>query len=160
MAAPQDSPNVAAPVTVNPPVGDEDNLLQLRQQEYISFVAVGGLITNDDGTVKKMTLEQFSKALGVDRKTLHNWKKSIPDFYKLVDKRRGELFTQNRIAAVWNGLFLRAMKGDAEQAKIVLGQYANWQPPSQKHEVTVGGLGDLVNLARNQKIIEGEVVDE
>lgn len=134
-------------------------LLSLKQEEWISYVAVGGLITGDDGSIKKMTISEFAIELGVDRSTLNEWKKTIPHFWDRVDKRRNELFSKNRITAVWNGLFLRAAKGDAEQAKIILGQYAQWQPPSQKHEVTIGGLGDLVGLARKKNIIEGDVVE-
>jgi hypothetical protein len=135
---------------------DELALIKLKQEEYISYCAVGGLITEVDGTLKKMSLEQFSDQLKVDRKTLYNWKQTIPKFWDRVEKRRGEIFTQSRISVVWNGLMLRAAKGDAEQAKIILGHYANWQPPTQKTEVRIGGLGDLVNEARKKKIIEGE----
>jgi hypothetical protein len=118
----------------NTPIQSADDLalIKLKQEEYISYCAVGGLITEVDGTLKKMSLEQFSEQLKVDRKTLYNWKKTIPNFWTRVEKRRGEIFTQSRISVVWNGLMLRAAKGDAEQAKIILGHFANWQPPTQK----------------------------
>jgi hypothetical protein len=145
----------------NTPIQSADDLalIKLKQEEYISYCAVGGLITEVDGTLKKMSLEQFSEQLKVDRKTLYNWKKTIPNFWTRVEKRRGEIFTQSRISVVWNGLMLRAAKGDAEQAKIILGHYANWQPPTQKQEIRIGGLGDLVNAARRKKIIEGDTTD-
>lgn len=142
--------------------GDKPTLngLSFTQEQYIDFCACAGLIVKEDGAIKKMTIGEFATTHGVDRTTLYNWQKSIPKFDQMVEKRRFQIFTKNRVAAVWNGVFLRAAKGDAEQAKMILGHYAGWQPPSQKHEVTVSGLGDLVNLARQKGIIEGEVVDD
>ncbi len=132
----------------------------VRLDEYISYVAVGGLITEDDGSFKRMSLEEFADKLDVDRKTLFNWKKTVPDFWDRVDAKRSELFSRNRITAVWNGLYLRAAAGGAEQAKIILGQYAAWQPPSQRHEVTIGGLIDLAREAETKGIIEAEIVEQ
>ena len=130
----------------------------LKYEQYVSFVAVGGLLTDDDGKIKKMSLQDFANSIAVDRKTLYNWK-ARADFWDKVGTRRSEIFSQNRITAVWNGLFLRAAKGDAEQAKIILGEYAKWQPPSQKHDVQIGGLMDLVKVALSKNIIDGEVLN-
>lgn len=160
-----DSPNFPIGLKLkdpNQPSSLDLEPLTPQQQNYISYVAVGGLITEDDGSVHKLRLEDFATSLGVDRRTLNNWKRNIPNFWQLVEQRRSEIFTQNRITAVWNGLFLRAMKGDAEQAKIILGQYAKWQPPAQKHDITIGdGLADaaLAARARRENAIEGEVVE-
>jgi hypothetical protein len=125
------------------------------QDEYISYCAVGGLLTGEDGTIKKVNISQFAEMIGVDRKTLNNWKRSIPNFWDEVDKKRRKLFSGPRMSVIWNGLFLRAAKGDAEQAKIILGWFADWQPPAQKHEVDVGGgLADLLQMVRKRKQIE------
>lgn len=157
MDDPQNSPNtVMANSTETKTLG----LLSLKQEEWVSYCAVGGLITTEDGAIRKMSISDFAIQLGVDRKTLTNWKTSIPNFWERVDARRRELFSRSRIAVVWNGLFLRAAKGDAEQAKIILSHYADWQPPSQKHEVQIGGLIDLARLAEQENVIEGETVDE
>jgi hypothetical protein len=126
-----------------------------QYERWVEFVAIGGLYVRD-GEIVKQTITAFAKEIGVERSTLNRWKKT-PGFWDLVNDKRGEAFKTDRLTAVWNGLFLQAAKGKHEQAKIILGHFANWQPPSQKHEVKVGGLGDLVNLARNKRIIEGEV---
>jgi hypothetical protein len=135
-------------------------LLTPQHEAYISFVASGGIITNEDGVVgQKMTAKQFADKVGVTRESLYRWQKTIPNFWDRVNKRRAEIFNQNRITAIWNGLYLKAAAGNPEQAKIILGHFANWQPPTQKTEVRIGGLGDLVNAARRKKIIDGEPSD-
>jgi len=140
----------------NPPTGKkEPAALSPAQQEYISYVAVSGLIIHEDGTFKKMTVEEFASKVGVSRVTLHNWSRSIPDFAQKVEQRRAELMPINRVSAIWKGLTLKAMSGNVEAAKIVLGQYANWQPPAQKHEVELTtGLADLV--AKKKLLMERE----
>jgi hypothetical protein len=129
-----------------------------RYELYATYCACGGIMIDDDGTIKKQSVTEFAKSIGVDRVTLHRWKKR-DGFWDLVEVKRAEVFQKSRLSAIWNGLTLRAMKGDAKQAEMILSAYAGYQPPSQKHEVKVSGLGDLVNIARNKKIIEGEVVE-
>lgn len=136
----------------------DDQLLKYQQEQWVDFCAVGGMITRADGEIEVLTIGQFAKSMRVDRTTLYRWRNSIPNFWDKVEARRREIFSRDRTTKVWNGVFLRAAKGDAEQAKIWLSAHAKWQPPSQKHEVSVSGLGDLVNLARKKKIIEGTVI--
>ncbi len=135
--------------------------LESKYHEYAAFVGVGGLIVHADGSFKKMSLEEFARTHGVSRKTLYNWRKR-KDFQAVVTKKRNEIFSVNSVSAVWNGVRLRAMKGDAEQAKLFLGQFADWQPPAQRQ---VHELGDswsaLVRQKRESlKVIEGETVDD
>lgn len=141
---------------------DKRQKLALLHEQYISFVAVGGLLTDDDGTLKKKSISEFAAELGVDRRTLSRWKDSLPNFWERVEKRRDEIFTKNRITAVWNGLFLRAAKGDAQQAIIILSQYAKWQPPAQKkpEAAETNSWAALVDKKRQQQnYIEGEVLN-
>lgn len=133
--------------------------LKLLQENYIEYKAVGGLITSDDGAVSKMNVEDFANKIGVNSVTLWRWQKLIPNFEQRVEAKRNEIFTTSRVTAVWNGVYLRALRGDAEQAKLFLGTYAKWQPPAQKHEVRVSGLADLAKAAETKKIIEGEITD-
>lgn len=161
MSAPENSRNQSLQTTVDKNQADRTvkaELLKQQQDEYISYCAVGGLLTADDGTIKKVNLGEFAQMLNVDPKTLNNWKRSIPDFWGEVDKKRHMLFSGPRISAIWNGLFLRAARGDAEQAKIILSHFAGWQPPAQKHEIEVTtGLADLV--ARKKLELERKVID-
>lgn len=121
-------------------------------QQYIDFTALGGLLTDDDGNLTRMTMAQFASRIGVDRKTLNNWKKKMPDFWDRVEERRNKIGTQARVNKVWNGIYLKAASGNPEAAKLFLGQFAKWQPPSQKVEVEVGnGLADLLQHVRNAK---------
>lgn len=145
----------------NLPTGKkEPAALSPAQHEYISYVAVSGLIIHEDGSFKKMTVEEFASKVGVSRVTLHNWSRSIPDFAQKVEQRRAELMPVNRVSAIWKGLTLKAMSGNVEAAKIVLGQYANWQPPAQKHEVQVStGLADLVAQKKLAMEQQRKVID-
>jgi len=128
------------------------------QDSYISYVAVGGLIIHEDGSFTKMSVDEFASKVGFSRQQLNNWTKIIPDFAQKVERRRAELMPVNRVSAIWKGLTLKAMSGNVEAAKIVLGQYANWQPPAQKHEIEVTtGLADLV--AKKKLEMERKVID-
>ena len=138
---------------------DKPESIDPRFEEYAAFTAVGGLLTDDDGQIRKMSLTEFSTTLGLSRMTLNRWKKD-PKFWPLVEAKRNQIFTQSRITAVWNGLFLRAAKGDAEQAKIILGQFANWQPPQQKQVIELGDSWAALLANKRKQVINGEVVDE
>lgn len=120
------------------------------QQMYIDFTALGGLLTDDDGNLTRMTIGEFANKIGVDRTTLYSWKRKMPDFWDRVEERRNKIGTQARVNKVWNGIYMKAATGNPEAAKLFLGQFAKWQPPSQKVEMEVGnGLADLLQHVRN-----------
>lgn len=155
----QKSTSAPATTDTNADIAEHEKkrkLLAAQQEAYIAYCAVGGIITEEDGILaKKMTTKEFAEKLGVDRTTLYLWQKSVPDFWERVNEQRSQIFTGSRLTAVWNGLFLQAAKGNVEAAKVILGQYANWQPPAQKHELDVGtGLADLLQGVRKRKQIE------
>jgi hypothetical protein len=96
--------------------------------------------------------------IDVNRGTLYEWQKKIPNFWSMVRERRMIIGSQARTNAVWKGVYLRAAKGDAEQAKLFLGVYDGWQPPSQKHDIKVSASwADLVRA--KAEVIDAEVVD-
>lgn len=140
-------------------IDSSEQVLKINQQKWIDFNAVGGLITDADGSLKPMTIVAFAQALGVERKTLYNWKNSIPDFWDRVKVRRMQLGSETRLQKVYNGLYLKASQGVPEAVKLYLQIHDGWKPPAQAHEIEHKGLGDLVNTARNKNIIEAEVVD-
>lgn len=144
------------------PVGQ----LSFAQDQYISFVACGGLIPDADGdaTAVKMTATLFAQKVGVARQTLYEWRESIPNFWDLVASRRKELGGKDRLIRVWNGVFLKAASGNAEAAKLYLANFdPDFRMPMQKVEHEAGDtLMEALSLARqrNPQLIEGEIIRE
>jgi hypothetical protein len=134
------------------------NALIVKDQWIVDFCAMSGMTFHADGKPEQISIEDFSHNMGITRQTFYNRRNAIPDFWKIVDARRFELYGPVR-SAIFKGMSLKAMAGNAEAAKYVDGTWGNWQPPAQKHEIAVGGLADLANLARNKEIISGEVVE-
>jgi hypothetical protein len=160
------NPVSATPVEMAQPVQiDRDSVLKINQQKWIDFNAVGGLITEADGALKPMTITAFAIALGVERKTLYNWKESIPNFWERVQQRRQELGSQTRLQKVYTGLYLKAAAGVPEAVKLYLQIFDGWKPPKQEVEIEHNlGLADLVakkklELDRERKIIDATPAD-
>jgi len=137
-----------------------------RQDAWISYCAVGGLITDDDGRVRKMTLEEFCATFDVPERTLYNWKKSIPDFAGKVRQRRMDLYSMSRETNMWNRLYLIAMTSKDHKAAVqaitsLQGHFAKLELPSQRHEVE-HQLGNTWTDLLQQKmpVIEAEIVNE
>lgn len=142
------------PTTAEPDNGDvsqRDVELQERQEYYITYYAANGLSVHDDGSFEKISAEKFAAKIGVHRTTLYEWQKSIPNFQARVRARRKEIFNGTREAMIWNGLFLRAAKGDSKQAEMLLSHFSDYVPPTQRHEVKIGGLADLAKIARKKQ---------
>ena len=133
--------------------------INLQQLQYVDFVALGGLLTDESGEFRTMTTREFADQVGVSRNTLYTWQKTIPDFWEKVRIRRLEITKRTRATKVYNGLFLKAARGDPAAVKLWSEIFDNYQPPAQKHEVSIGGLADLAKIAEQKKIIEGEAVD-
>jgi hypothetical protein len=120
-------------------------------QTVIEYYALGGLMTNEEGEIKKMPVTELADLLKVDRVTVYRWRDEIPDFWGKVARARQQLGGQNRVQKVWNGVFLRAAKGDAEQAKMFLTNFdPNFRMPNDKADRGAAEtLIDLMNAARN-----------
>lgn len=135
-------------------------LLKLKQQKWIDYCAVGGLITADDGSMTPITISAFAPTLGVTRQTLYDWKKSIPNFNERVKQRRLDLGSATRLQKVYNGLYLKAASGNPEAVKLYLQIFDGWKPPKQEMEIEHNlGLADLVakkklELERERKVID------
>lgn len=137
-----------------------EELLKSHQQLWIDYCAFDGLISDPgDPIPKRMTVTQFAEQLNVSRETLYAWRRTISDFRGKVSQRRKELSKDSRASKVYNALYLRCLRGDPRAIELWSKMFDDYQPPAQKHDVTVSGLGDLVNMARKKNIIEGEVVD-
>lgn len=160
------NPNPAQSVPTAPTeISVNDDMLQLRQQQWIDFCAIGGLMTEDDGTLKPTTIVAFAEMIQVERKTLYNWKKSIPNFAERVKQRRHELGSGTRLQKVYNGLYLKAASGNPEAVKLWLQIFDGWKPPKQEMEIEHNlGLADLVakkkiELEKERKVIDATPTD-
>ena len=151
------------------------------QDAYITFCAIGGIMTAEDGAagnvslttgelidMKPLKVHQFATMMGVTRQTLWNWQTSIPDFWRLVAERRRRIGSEARLTKAWNGIWLKACAGNPEAAKLY---FANFDPdfrmPTEKKELDIGeGYAELISAAMQQGLIkkksdaiEGEVVN-
>lgn len=133
-------------------------------EAYITFCALGGLTVTDDGTVTKMTLEEFLVSYGVHRTTVWRWKKNTPDLAEKIRTRRLEIVPIARETAAWNQLFLLGMQNKDKRAavdalKAYLGHFSDMQLPVQRQDIKVkGSLAELMSSAEKE-FIEGEIVD-
>lgn len=155
--------NISGPVETVPQ--ETEDVLQLRQQQWVDFCAIGGMLTDDDGEITPTSISKFALMIGVERKTLYNWKKSIPNFNERVKQRRLELGSGTRLAKVYNGLYLKASSGNPEAAKLYLQIFDGWKPPKQEMEIEHNlGLADLVakkklEMDRSRKVIDATSTD-
>jgi acyl-CoA hydrolase len=170
MGIPQDSTIVSKiqETKILEPI-DLGDVITVAQDDWITYCATGGLEVVMEEVVKdgrssinqlrQTSITKFAQTHNVDRKTLYNWKKSIPDFQRRVDERRRQIFTDDRMALVWNGLFMRAAKGDAKQAEMIASHFGDYVPPTQKVQVDVGdNFVDMMSMiqadAQPKQVIE------
>lgn len=136
-------------------------VLRERQQQYIDYCAVGGLITTEDGELKRMTVTQFAANIGYERTSLYLWQKTIPDFWERVNKRRKEIGGGGRVQKVYNGLYLKGAAGNPQAAAMFLANHdENFRMPNQRVEVEVKhSYADLLAVAVSDGVMEGEVIE-
>lgn len=161
---------VAAQITASENVADD--IIKLKQEQWITFCALGGLITNESDNenktqeIRQMTVTEFSEQLGVHRVTLYKWKRSIPNFGDRVRTARNEVFSLSRETTLFNRAYIIAMSSNDHKAagdmiKMLLGHGANLELPTQRTEIDAGqNLMELVGVARKKQVVEGEVSDE
>lgn len=142
----------APPATAD--TADAVKLRAFQHDQYIAFVAVGGLIPDPEGdkAAIKMTTGQFAERIGVSRQTLYDWRELIPDFWQKVAAKRKEIGSKDRLNHVWNGIYLKAAAGNVEAAKLYFANHDdNFRMPMERRETNTGsGFADLVA----QKLIE------
>jgi hypothetical protein len=118
--------------------------------EYLSFCALGGLLTTDDGQLSKMTLFDFCSYMGIDRATAYRWKHNTPNFSEKVRQRRDELFPLARETACWNRLYLiglqsKDLKAAVQALTLLLGHFGGLMLPGRQKDTSSTGQGN--NLA-------------
>lgn len=129
------------------------------QESYISYKAVGGLGFKVGEPTSTISMQEFAEMVGFNRSTLWRWESSIPNFWERVKNRRQELIGRDMIANVWKRVYLDAMAGKEPQQRLILGQFADWKPPAQAHDIKMTGWADIINKARLRKGDDGPVSD-
>jgi hypothetical protein len=141
------------PPAIVQPAAEGELFLTAQQDNYISYLAVGGMVPAEDGPGKKIKAEDFAHSIGVSRETLYYWRKHIPDIWELVAKRRKELFGKDRLAQVWNGIYLKAAAGNPQAAALYLTNFdPEFKMPNEKQQNDDSqGFMDLLQRAREFK---------
>jgi hypothetical protein len=153
----------------------DDELIKVQQEQWISYTALGGLLTlepeSEEQTqqIKVMKIGEFAEKIGVDRSTLWRWKKSIPDFASRVRERRRELFNLSRETVLFNRAYLIATsskdhKAAGDMIKLLLGHNADLELPVQRQVIKHGGdirlsWADLMSR-KKQEAMEAEIVND
>lgn len=126
----------------DPPKKVELTDLNRLQLEFLTHQACGATYVDEDGKTGRMSVEELATELGVTRFALYKAKELIDpdDWQRLMKEVRSRVWSQTRITRVWNGIFLRAAKGDYQQALLFL---TNFSPddvkiPNQKSELELG----------------------
>lgn len=131
--------------------------------QFVSYCALGGLITSDEGKISKMSVSQFCEQYGVDRRTTYRWRQT-PGFDDKVRARREELFPLARETAAWNQLFLLGLQTDDKRAavealKLFLGHFGGLHLPAKRQPITYqpNNLAEMLMMAEKEVVTEGEV---
>lgn len=148
------------------PENGQPEITDMRLETWIDFVAVGGLVTKEDGTFRKMSVDEFAAEIDISKTTLYAWRAKTKDFWERVKQRRLDLGSQVRLQKVYNGLYLKAAAGDPQAVKLYLQIFDGWKPPAQAIEHEVGDhMADIMKIAQARRmkaegVQEGEVVDD
>ena len=115
-------------------------------EDYVSFCAIGGLITSDEGRLSTMTTSQFCQQWGVDRKTTYRWRQT-PGFADRVRARRDEIFPLARETACWNRLYLiglqsKDLKAAVQALTLLLGHFGGLLLPARRNDATSSSQGN------------------
>lgn len=141
-------------------VNPTDPLLDPRYQSLIDYKAMNGLITDQDGNMKKMPMQQLADGLGVVRDTLYTWMQR-DGFWEQVNERRKSISTKSRLAGVHETWYLRARKGEFQHLQLWLANFdPNFRMPTEKIEHEVGnGFADLIASHSRNKTIQAQIID-
>jgi hypothetical protein len=107
-----------------------------QQELYIDFVASGQI----DFEGKKVSYEEFALSISVDRSTLYNWQKIIPNFWDEV-ANRSDKFINRYVPKVINAMIAKSLKGDVSAAKLILNQAGRLKPLKKEEESNFNPFG-------------------
>lgn len=140
--------------------------LSWQQQYWVRYCALQGLVTNDDGSMTKMTIQECAEQLGVNRSTLYDWKRIIPNFEDLVNERVMADFDGARTRKVINSIYVAAtvkLNTNAQALWMANQKAVDFRMPTQKVEHEAGNswaalLNDKKSVAGAKKV-EATVID-
>lgn len=143
-------------------------VLTPQQQSWIDYKAISGIVYNrENESMRKMSVAEFARKVGVSRETLYEWRNQIPNFWERVAERRKEMHKTEWLAKMHEKWKIKALGFDNWQ--ITEAWLINFDPdyksPKLKVEHEIGdSLADALNIARErrareQRVIEGELVD-
>lgn len=140
--------------------------LTWQQQYWVNYCALQGLVTNDDGSMTKMTIQECAEQVGVTRQSLYDWKKLIPNFEELVNERVMQNFDGARTRKVINSIYIAAtvkLNTNAQALWMANQKAVEFRMPTQKVEHEAGNswaalLNDKKSTAGAKKV-EATVID-
>lgn len=140
-------------------------------EAYLTFRALAGLMVDEVGHMKQMSLDDFCEIYDVNRTTVWRWNNKTPDLAMKIRDRRSEIVPLARESAALNKLLMIGMtslgkNGHGDQKAAVqalvsyLGHHSDFKLPTQRQELEVKhSVGDLLSAAAADGIIEGEFTD-
>jgi hypothetical protein len=111
-----------------------------QQELYIDFVASGQM----DFEGKKISYVDFALSINVDRSTLYNWQKVIPNFWDEV-ATRSDMFINRYVPKVINAMIAKSLKGDVSAAKLILNQAGRLKPLKKDEDTGFNPFGFDLN---------------
>lgn len=131
------------------------------QLAWIDYKALGGIVMDkENDKMRKMTVQELADKLGVERKTLYNWRESIPGFWDRVAERRKELNSGEWLALIHEKWKLKALAFDnwPVTEAFLINFDPNYVTPKVKVEHDIGdNYTALLAAAARDNVIDGEV---
>ncbi len=149
----------------------KDSLFVLtpQQQAWIDYKAISGIVYDrGTDTMRKMTVAEFARTVGVSRDTLYAWRDQIPNFWERVSERRKQLGNTEWMVKMHERWKIEALtfKNWAVSEAWLINFDPSYKTPKLKvnveHDVSDSFL-DALDLARERSrqvgnVQEGEVV--
>jgi DNA-binding XRE family transcriptional regulator len=104
---------------------------EFAQQRVIEWYAAKGFFYFDEEQMKivrRQSAASLAADLGISRQTIYEWPKTISDFTIKTAKAQQEIIRAN-VTSVWNGVFIRAAKGEYKPAELFLSQFDPYFTP-------------------------------
>lgn len=126
-----------------------------RWSQYIYWYASGGLRVEEDGNIIPVSATAFAESIGVNRTSIYDWPKIIPNFRDHVAQAKAELYGDGsaRMAAIDRSIYLAAVGGNMTAVEAYKRNHSkSWVSPTTKIEHETGkNLAELMTTGRRRK---------